>query len=265
MKVKDIVAAIEAFAPVSYQSDFDNTGLQYGSPDQEVHGVLVGFDCTAELVREAVERGCDMIVTHHPLIYHPIKKLDPADPTAAAVIAAVKAGVAVYSAHTSADKVPDGVSWTMAQKLGLKDVRTLAPEMPGQAGHDDVGFGVVGNLPEALPAAEAVQLVKKAFGLPVVRTSALIEGPVSRIAMCGGSGTSLIPAAIAAGAQMYVCGDISYHYFFLPEGFMVVDAGHFETEVEIVNVLVSVIRKKFPTFVTLASENIGKANPVNYL
>ena len=108
MKVKDIVAAIEEFAPASYQSDFDNTGLQVGSPEQEVHGVLGGFDCTVELVQEAVEKGCDMIVTHHPLIYHPIKKLDPADPTAAAVIAAVKAGVAVYSAHTSADKVPAG-------------------------------------------------------------------------------------------------------------------------------------------------------------
>ena len=259
MKVKDIVAAIEEFAPASYQSDFDNTGLQYGSPEQEVHGVLAGFDCTPELVQEAVEKGCDMIVTHHPLIYHPIKKLDPADQTAAAVIAAVKAGVAVYSAHTSADKVPDGVSWTMARKLGLKDVRTLVPEEPG------VGFGVVGDLPVALPAADAVALVKKAFGLPVVRTSALVKEPVGRIAMCGGSGTSLIPAALAAGAQMYVCGDISYHYFFVPEGFMVVDAGHFETEVEIVKVLVSVIRKKFPTFVTLASENIGKANPVNYL
>ena len=281
MKVKDIVAAIEEFAPASFQSDFDNTGLQVGSPEQEVHGVLGGFDCTPELVQEAVEKGCDMIVTHHPLIYHPIKKLDPADPTAAAVIAAVKAGVAVYSAHTSADKVPDGVSWTMAEKLGLSGVRTLAPEMPGQAGHDGIvaghdgviagstgnpiGFGVVGDLPAPLPAAEAVALVKKAFGLPVVRTSALVEGPVSRIAMCGGSGTSLIPAAMAAGAQMYVCGDISYHYFFLPKGFMVVDAGHFETEVEIVKVLVSVIRKKFPTFVTLVSERIGKANPVNYL
>lgn len=259
MRVKDIVAAVEEFAPASYQSDFDNTGLQYGSPEQEVHGVLVGFDCTPELVQEAVRRGCDMILTHHPLIYRPIKKLDPADPAAAAVIAAVKAGVAVYSAHTSADKVPSGVSWTMAEKLGLKDVQTLSPEEPG------VGFGVVGNLPEALPAAEAVALVKKAFGLPVVRTSALVEGPVSRIAMCGGSGTSLIPSALAAGAQMYVCGDISYHYFFVPEGFMVVDAGHFETEVEIVKVLLSVIRKKFPTFVSLASENIGKANPVNYL
>ena len=117
----------------------------------------------------------------------------------------------------------------------------------------------------ALPSVEAVALVKKALGTPAVRCSAPTGCPVSRIAVCGGSGTSLIPAARKAGAQMYVCGDVSYHYFFQPEGFMVVDAGHFETEVEITEVLLSVIRKKFPTFVTLISENIGKANPVNYL
>ncbi len=259
MKVKDIIAAIEEFAPANIQAEYDNTGLQVGSPEQEVHGVLIGFDCTAALVGEAVRRGCDMILTHHPLIYHPLRNLYPEDPGAAAVIAAVKNGVAVYGCHTSADKTPGGVSFALAEKIGLKDVRVLAPEDGG------VGFGAVGNLPEPLPSREAVALVKKALGTPAVRCSAPVEGPVSRIAVCGGSGTSLIPSAMKAGAQMYVCGDVSYHYFFQPEGFMVVDAGHFETEVEITEVLLSVIRKNFPTFVTLISENIGKANPVNYL
>ena len=265
MIVKDIIAAIEAFAPACIQAEYDNTGLQVGSPEQEVHGVLIVFDCTASLVEEAVRRGCDMILTHHPLIYHPLRNLYPEDPGAAAVIAAVKNGVAVYGCHTSADKTPGGVSFALAEKIGLKDVRVLAPEEPAAAGYDTVGFGAVGDLPEALPAKDAVALVKKALGTPAVRCSAPVEGPVGRIAVCGGSGTSLIPAARKAGAQMYVCGDISYHYFFQPEGFMVVDAGHFETEVEITEVLLSVIRKNFPTFVTLISENIGKANPVNYL
>ena len=264
MKVKDIIAAVEEFAPACIQAEYDNTGLQVGSPEQEVHGVLIGFDCTAALVEEAVRRGCDMILTHHPLIYHPIRNLNPEDPGAAAVMAAVKNGVAVYGCHTSADKTPGGVSFALAEKIGLKDVRVLAPEMPGSTGNP-IGFGAVGDLPEALPSVEAVALVKKALGTPAVRCSAPTGCPVSRIAVCGGSGTSLIPAARKAGAQMYVCGDVSYHYFFQPEGFMVVDAGHFETEVEITEVLLSVIRKKFPTFVTLISENIGKANPVNYL
>ncbi len=259
MKVREIIAAIEEFAPAALQEEYDNTGLQIGSPEQEVHGVLFGFDCTEALVKEALDRGCDMIVTHHPLIYHPLRNIYPSDPTGAAVIAAIKGGVAVYASHTAADKTPDGVSWTMARKLGLENVRVLAPEGSG------IGFGVVGDLPQAVPAAEAVALVKKAFGTPVLRTSPLIKEPVRTLAMCGGSGTSLISKAIEAGAQMYICGDISYHWFFVPEGFMVVDTGHFESEVEIVGVLLSVIRKKFPNFVSLMSDCIGTANPVNYL
>lgn len=259
MKVKDIIGAIEEFAPASLQAEYDNTGLQTGSPEQEVHGVMIGFDCTAALVKEAVEKGCDMIVTHHPLIYHPLRTINPDDPVGAAVTAAVKHGIAVYSSHTSADKTLGGVSWTMASKLGLQNVGVLSEEKDG------TGFGAVGDLPEPLPVKAVLNLVRKAFGTPVLRCSKPVEGLVGRIAMCGGSGTSLIPSAIAAGAQMYICGDISYHYFDMPEGFMVVDAGHFETEVEITGVLNSVIRKKFPTFVSLVSEHIGTANPVNYL
>ena len=259
MKVKDIVAAIEEFAPAGIQEEWDNSGLQTGSPEDEVHGVLVGFDCTEALVEEAVRRGCDMVLTHHPLLFRPLSHIDPRDGVGAAIYAAVRSGVAVYSAHTSADKVPAGVSGATARKLGLENVRILDQEEPG------VGLGVGGDLPAPLSAREAVELVKKALGVPAVRTSALIEGPVSRIALCGGSGSSLIGAALRSGAQMYVCGDISYHHFFVPEGFMVVDAGHFETEIEITEVLLSVIRKKFPTFVSLMSECIGGANPVNYL
>jgi dinuclear metal center YbgI/SA1388 family protein len=259
MTVKDIASVIEAWAPLGIQEEWDNSGLQTGSPEDEVHGVMVGFDCTEALVEEAVRRGCDMVLTHHPLIFRPLSHIDPRDGVGAAIYAAVRSGVAVYSAHTSADKVPAGVSGATARKLGLENVQILDQEDAG------VGLGVVGDLPAPLSAREAVELVKKALGVPAVRTSALIAGPVTRVALCGGSGSSLIGAALRSGAQMYVCGDISYHHFFVPEGFMVVDAGHFETEIEITEVLLSVIRKKFPTFVSLMSECIGGANPVNYL
>lgn len=266
MKVADIIAAVEEFAPAIIQDGRDNTGLQIGSPQQEVHGVLTGLDCTEELVAEAVRRGCDMILTHHPLLYNGIRHIDPAEPVGAAVAAAIRAGVAVYAAHTSADKVLAGVSGAMARRLGLLNIRVLAPEgiLPGTDG-EEYGFGAVGDLPEPLSCAEASALIKKAFGLSVLRTSAPIDGPVDRIAVCGGSGAPLLPAAIASGARIFLCGDISYHNFFVPEGFMLADAGHFETEVEIVKVLHSVLRKKFPNFVSLVSESEGKANPVNYL
>ena len=254
MRVKDIVEVIEGFAPYELQEPKDNTGLQVGSPEQEVHGVMIGFDCTADLVREAADAGCDMILTHHPLLYHPLKSVDPADPTAGAVIEAVRCGVAVYSAHTSADKAEGGVSFAMARKLGLRNVRALIPG----------GFGAIGDLPCALSAGDALRLVKDTFGIPVLRSSKPVSGLVTTIAMCGGSGSSLIEPARAAGAQLYICGDISYHYFFTPEGFMVADVGHFESEVAIVDVFYTLLRKNFPTFAVRVSADIVNSNPINY-
>jgi len=259
MKVKDVVAAIEEFAPLSIQEEWDNSGLQIGSPEQEITGALVAFDCTEAVIAEAVRRGCNFVLTHHPLLFNPLSSIDPADPTAATVIAAVKNGVAVYAAHTTADKVPGGVSGTMARRLGLQNVRILEEEAPG------VGLGVVGEFPEPMSAADAIALVKKVFGLPCIRTSRLVSCPVRTVAMCGGSGSSCIGSAIKAGAQLYLSGDISYHHFFVPEGFMLADVGHFESEVEIVDVFHSILRKKFPNFASLISEDITNSNPVNYL
>ena len=259
MRASDVIAVLESFAPASVQEPWDNSGLQIGSPGQEVHGVLLALDCTPELVREAVARGCDMIVTHHPLLFDGLKRIDEADPVGRTVIEAVRAGIVVYAAHTSADKVPGGVSEVMARRLGLERIEVLAPEAGG------VGLGAVGDLPRPLSAAQAVDLVKNRFGLSVLRCSRPVDVPVRRVAVCGGSGASLIPDAIRSGAQLYLCGDISYHRFFTPDGFMVADVGHFESEVEIVEVFCALLRKKIPNFASLISEHIQDSNPIQYL
>jgi dinuclear metal center YbgI/SA1388 family protein len=257
MKVRDVIQAIEEFAPLSIQESWDNSGLCIGSPDSPASSVLLGLDCTPELVDEAIACGADMIVTHHPLIFSGLKKISPEDATGAAVIKAVKAGISVYAAHTNADKVIAGVSGAMAAKLGLADVEILDEDGEG------TGLGAVGNLPEPLSAEEAVALVKERFGLKSIRASKPVEGKISRIAMCGGSGGSLIKAAMASGAQLYISGDISYHNFFTREGFMIMDIGHYESEIEIVEILFSLLRKKFPTFAVRITQNIY-SNPIFY-
>ena len=257
MKVRDVVAAIEEFAPLGIQEKWDNSGLCIGSPEDEVNSVLLGLDCTPELVDEAVACGADMIVTHHPLIFSGLKKISPDDLVGAAVIKAVKAGISIYAAHTSADKVIAGVSGAMAARLGLGNVTILDED------GDGTGLGVVGDLPEAVTAAEAVKLVKERFSLKAMRTSRPVEGKISRVAMCGGSGGSLIAAAQAAGAQLYISGDISYHNFFTKEGFMIMDIGHYESEIEIVDILFSLLRKKFPTFAVRITQNLY-SNPIFY-
>ena len=257
MKVKDIIRVIEEFAPLSLQEGWDNSGLCIGSPEDVVSSVLLGLDCTPELVDEAIACGADMIVTHHPLIFSGLKKISPDNPVGEAVIKAIKAGISIYAAHTSADKVIAGVSGAMAARLGLEDVQILDEDGEG------TGLGVVGNLPEPLSAEEAVKLVKKCFGLKAMRASKPVDGKISRVAMCGGSGGSLIGAAMNSDAQLYISGDISYHNFFTRDGFMIMDIGHYESEIEIVDILFSLIKKNFPTFAVRITKNIY-SNPIFY-
>lgn len=258
MQVKDIISVIESFAPLSIQESWDNSGLIIGSPEQDVNGVLLGFDCTPELVDEAVRRGADMIVTHHPLIFSGLRKISPEDPVGLAVLKAAAAGIAVYAAHTTADKVLGGVSGAMARRLELEDIQILDEEPAGY------GLGAVGNLPKPMAGVEFIEYVKSRFGLKVARCSHIPEIAVSRVAMCGGSGGSLIESARKAGAQAYLCGDISYHHFFTTKDFMVIDIGHFEGEVEIVEILFSLLRKNFHNFAVYTSARLETSNPVYY-
>ena len=257
MKVRDIIKVIEDFAPLSVQESWDNSGLCVGSPEDEVNGVLIALDCTPELVDEAVACGADLIVTHHPLIFSGLKKISPETQVGRAVIKAVKAGVSIYAAHTSADKVLSGVSGDMARKLGLEDVEIL------QKDGEDIGLGVVGNLPHPMKSEDVVRFVKERFGLKVAKVSRPLDEPVSRVAMCGGSGGSLIGEARRSGAQLYISGDISYHNFFAEDGFMIMDIGHYESEIGIVDILFSLIKKNFPTFAVRITQNIN-SNPIYY-
>jgi dinuclear metal center YbgI/SA1388 family protein len=257
MKVKDIIKVIEEFAPLSAQEGWDNSGLCVGSPEDEVTSVLLALDCTPALVDEAVACGADMIVTHHPLIFSGLKKITSDDMVGNAVIKAIKAGICIYAAHTNADKVLAGVSGAMAARLGLENVTILDRD------GDDTGLGAVGDFPEPISAEQAVALVKEKFSLKYMKTSRPVDGMISRVAMCGGSGGSLISAARRSGAQLYISGDISYHNFFTPEDFMVMDIGHYESEIEIVDILFSLIKKNFPTFAVRITQNIN-SNPIYY-
>ncbi len=297
VRVKDVADVIRGFAPEGVQESWDNSGLCVGDENAEVTGVLLGFDCTPELVDEAVETGANLIVTHHPLIFGGLKRITPDDATGLAVMKAVRGGVAIYSAHTSADKVVGGVSWAIARKLGLRNIEILDPDpaasaslpaasggsvpgasVPGAseacasgdsasippASKPVFGLGVVGDLPSPVSAEEAVTMVKSAFNAACIRASRPCAGlKISRIAACGGSGSSLISRARAAGAQLYISGDISYHHFFTPEGFMIMDIGHYESEIAIVDILFSLIKKNFSTFAVRITRN-GYANPIYY-
>ena len=252
MKAQEIAAALEAFAPLPGQESWDNSGFCIGSPEAEVHGVMVGFDCTAALLREAAARGADMVVTHHPLIFGGLKRIDPDDPVGEAVIEAIRSGIVVYAAHTNADKAPGGVNALMAARLGLVEPEPL----------DEHQLAFIGLLPAPLSGAAFCDLVKERFSLKMLRCSAPVE-TVFRVATSCGSGSSFADAAFRAGADAFVTGDVSYHHFFVPQGRMIVDIGHWESEVEIVSKFVSVLREKMPTFAVYTATNENN-NPIYY-
>ena len=127
MKLKDITSAIEELAPPAYQEDYDNAGLLTGSPDMEVTGALFCVDVTDEVLDEALETGANLVVSHHPLVFRPLKKLTGATRVERLLLKAVRNGLALYAAHTNLDSVEGGVSFAMADRLGLRNVRVLSP------------------------------------------------------------------------------------------------------------------------------------------
>ncbi len=258
MKIKEIIKIIEDFANPSIQESWDNSGLIIGDKEAEVSGVLIALDCTQELVEEAIANSYNMIICHHPLIFKGLKRINGDDVVSSAIIKAIKHDIAIYAAHTNADKVLEGVSGAMAKRLGLRDIEILDKEENG------VGLGVIGTLPKPLSSKEMINYVKRAFKLQSLRCSYPIEKMISRVALCGGSGSFLIEKSMERQADLYISGDISYHNFFVPKDFMIMDIGHFESEIDIVSIFFDLIRKKIPNFAVRISENINNSNPIYY-
>lgn len=261
MKVGDIAEAIETVAPPSFQEGWDNTGLLVGRLEDDCNGVMLCVDVTPSIVKEAIAAGCDMIVSHHPLIFKGLKRLNGDTRVERAVIEAVRNGVAIYCCHTSIDNVPGvGVSHAMARRLGLVDVRTLSLREPGGS----AGLGVVGNLEPGVSAADFVDRVKRAFGSPVARCSSAPTADVARVALCGGSGSEFLPDAVAAGADAYVTSDTRYHDFCdYGDKIFIVDIGHFESEECTKEIFYQIIKEKFPNFAVCYS--VIETNPISYL
>ena len=259
MKVKDIARILEESLPLRWQESYDNAGLVVGDPEAEVEGVLVALDATEEVVEEAIRCGATMVVTHHPIIFSPLKRLVCANRQQRAIAKAMAAGVALYAAHTNLDSAPtEGLSHHLAGLLGVEVESLLEP-----SAEEGVGIGVVGRLPEPMATAELLALIKERLGVRALRHSTPRCESVSRVAICTGSGGSLIAAAEAAKADLYLSADFKYHDFVDADKMILVDAGHFETEIFAIDILFDILSKKISTFAPQKSKEC--TNPVHYM
>ena len=260
LKVKDIAAAIESFAPKKLQESYDNAGLQVGDPEMDVSAALLCLDVTEDVLREALERRCNMIISHHPLLFKGLKEVTGRTATERIVITAIREKIAIYSAHTNLDSAWEGVSHEIAHALNIRDLRVLEP----RDGDESVGLGVIGNV-QPTPKLEFLRKLKETFKVKSLRYSS--QSPqlvVRKVAVCGGSGASLIRAAVESGADMIITGDVKYHDFTTYGlDIIIADIGHYESELCTKKIFSKIIREKFPDFVTYFAES--ETNPINYM
>jgi dinuclear metal center YbgI/SA1388 family protein len=363
MKIADIIAHLESVAHPSLQEHYDNTGLITGNIEWPCTGAIISLDATEAVIKEAIEKNCNLIISHHPIVFSGLKKISGNNYVEKAVISAIKNDVAIYAMHTNLDNVVAGVNGTIADKLGLVNASVLKPKtgvlkklfvfvptkqaeqvrnavfavgggdisnysecsfntagtgtfrpqegarpFTGEIGkthseeemkievifpgwleaklitamklahpyeevaydvvgldnkHSGIGSGIIGNLPEPMDEMTFLGYIKHTFQIPVLRHTALTGRPVNKIAVCGGAGSFLIPAAVNAGADFYITADVKYHEFFdANDRLVIADVGHYESEQYTIDLLASILLKKFPTFAAL--KTTVKTNPVHY-
>ncbi|MCC8019339.1 MAG: Nif3-like dinuclear metal center hexameric protein [Rikenellaceae bacterium] len=266
--VSDIVRAIEQYAPPALQQPYDNSGLVVGRYGDTATKALLCVDVTDEVMDEAQATGADMVISHHPLIFHALKRLNGEGYVERLAERAIREGMALYACHTNLDAVYGGMSHKLARDLGLVDIEVLDKfdplvatptcDVPGPA-----GFGVTGSLPQPMNTVAFLGYMKERLRLDVIRHSALCRDTVCRVALCTGAGANLTGKAVRSGADIYIAADFRYNDFIDADGRIIVaDIGHFESEYCAIDLLYDVITKKLPTFAVRKSVN--SRNPVNY-
>jgi len=261
VKIKEVLSALERFAPLPLQEGWDNSGLQVGLTEAEVSGALLCLDVNERIIDEAMDKGCNLVVSHHPLLFRGLKTISDADYVQRTVVKALRNDIAVVSMHTNMDNARSGVNWKMAEKIGLTDVRFMAAKTVDGI---DGGSGVVGELSEEMAADDFILTVKRVFGVECAMCNELLRRKIRRVAICGGAGDFMLDDAVKAGADAFVTGEMHYHvYFGREQQIQICVIGHYQSEQFTSEVFQSVIREMCPDVpVHIASTC---TNPILYI
>ncbi len=364
MQIKDLLAEIETFAPPAYQEHYDNCGLQTGDASAKCTGALLTLDVTEKVLEEALQRRCNLIIAHHPLIFSELKSITGKNYVERVLVEAIRNNVAIYAAHTNMDNVQSGVNKKICDKIGLEDTHILQPLRGrliqlntyapqhiaakvrdalfaagaghigayrecsfssdgqgtfrpledahphiGNAGGDreavaetrisvvlpdylqlkvlkalmqvhpyedvayecirlenenqTVGAGMIGILGKPFPVGDFLAYLKNTMRLRGFRYTALHRKYIQKVAVCGGSGSFLLPEAIRQQADILITADFKYHQFFdAEERIIIADIGHYESEQFTIEIFWEILNKKFPNFAACLSTT--NTNPVNY-
>jgi dinuclear metal center YbgI/SA1388 family protein len=362
--IRDIVSYLETIAPPAYQETYDNAQLITGNPEEEVKGILCSLDVTEEVVQEAVENQCNLIVAHHPIIFKGLKSLTGKNHVERTVIKAIKQDVAIYAIHTNLDNMQHGVNKKICNKIGLTHTRILAPKSSslmklvtfiptantdpvlqalynagaGKIGNysscsfqvagtgtflpseeaspsigkreklesvaenrvevmfpaylkdsivaqlkeahpyeevayyiqtlenenQEIGAGMVGELESSMGETEFLYYLKEKMDLQMVKYTPLRKKKIKKVAVCGGAGVFLLPAAKRARADLFITSDIKYHEFFDAENQIIIaDIGHYESEIYTKELLMELLSQKFSNIALYLTKIV--TNPITYI
>ena len=277
LRIHEIVSAFEAVAPLVLQESYDNSGLIVGDRDAEVTRALLCLDCTEAVVDEAIVKGCDLIIAHHPIVFGGLKRFTGGDYVQRTVIKAIQNNIAIYACHTNLDNVlRGGVNERIAQQLGFdveRILRPIATDLGSFASSGGVvdsevfrtaGAGILCNLQKPMNVLDFLQHVKERMGAEVVKYTKCDVEVLGKVAICGGAGSFLIGDALRAGADAFITSDVKYHEFFDAQGKMLLcDIGHYESEKYTIDLFSNILSAKFPKFATIFAGTI--TNPIDYL
>ncbi len=255
MQIYEIINAIEQYAPLEWASSFDNVGLMIGDKFREVNEILLTLDVDLEVAMEAKALGAELIISHHPLIFNPIKRITADSPEGKCLLFLAENKIAVYSAHTNLDSAPGGLNDLAAQFLRLNNTSPLETE-------EGPGIGRIGDLSGTVSLEILAAEIKRIYRLPYIRYIGKGQRTVRRVALCTGSGGDLSDIARKKGADVYITGDIKYNVArdAAAEGLAVIELGHYESEYIVVDLLEKIISEyagiQIPMHKSRANKNV---------
>lgn len=246
VKASEIFERIEEHFPKCYALEWDNPGLTCGSGKKEVSKVLIALDCTEGAIDQAKEHGCDLILTHHPMIFGSIKNVTDESFLGRRLISLIRHDISLYAMHTNFDCAPEGMGRIVAKRLGIGMLKPM--ELTGEtADGEAVGVGFYGELPEAMSAKELSERIKESFDIgSVIYYDA--GNPIRTVACCPGSGRGMFKYAKELGADAFLTGDMGHHDGIdaVAEGITLIDAGHYGLEHIFVDHMKGFMKEHFP-------------------
>lgn len=268
MTVNDVLEFLAEFAPVELAEDWDNVGLLVGQQTDSVNSIMTCLTMTPDVAEEAVSKGASLVVTHHPILFQAVKKLTDETSEGRMLLSLIRAGVAVYSPHTSYDSAYEGVNRQLAESLGLNGVQPLRivdSEISSAAGAEPVGSGRFGDLPEAVSLAEFVDQVKQALGVDHTWFVGDASSTIRRVGIACGAAAEFMSDAAQKGCDVLLTGEARFHACLeaRTRGIALVLPGHYPTERPAMEHLAGKLAAQFPDLHVWASQ--VETDPVQWV